>query len=190
MSDDRIGSILDRLTKIETNNADYRKRKAWQKIVTIFKGLNTKPTLPAKIKQILKNKKNAVLAGVIVVLCIGWWYVMLQRKKNMKALPALVFIGKQKCMYWNGNEYQPVSCDKKVKDTLVIALDTMRLAHLKKITKPDTITEASVGKLWYFIRNKNAEFYTCGGLHPIYTDMRLRPLTDYILNKYVTHKYP
>lgn len=94
----------------------------------------------------------------------------------------------EQCMYWTGDHYQPIPCYQKVSDTAVIALDTVQVAHLKKITHPDTLTQNSLGKVWYSKINNVVEFYTSPGFHPIENDRRLRPVTPYILNKYILHK--
>lgn len=94
----------------------------------------------------------------------------------------------EQCMYWTGDHYQPIPCYQKVGDTAVIALDTVQVAHLKKITHPDTLTQNSLGKVWYSKINNVVEFYTSPGFHPIENDRRLRPVTPYILNKYILHK--
>ncbi|MGY4384668.1 hypothetical protein ACVWYN_001702 [Pedobacter sp. UYP24] len=93
----------------------------------------------------------------------------------------------EKCMYWGGDEYVQVSCNQKMQGKLVIALDPVRLTHLKKIAKPDTITHKSVGKVWYVKVKGRIEYYTDSGFHPIEIDKRLMPITDYMINKYILH---
>jgi hypothetical protein len=69
-------------------------------------------------------------------------------------------------------------------DTAVIALDVEKLNHLMRITEPDTLTEHSLGKIWYSKINGNVEFFTAEGFHPEYPDRKLRPVTPSILAKY------
>lgn len=142
---------------------------------------------PASQKDQLRNEKkgiypkslsirkpgNAAIAFLILAIIAGGAYFISTNT------------GPGKCMYWTGDHYQPGSCDLRVNDTQVLALDTMRVAHFKKITRPDTLTGNSVGKVYYFKLNNNFEFYTAGGTHPVYSNRRLKPLTDYILNKYI-----
>lgn len=92
--------------------------------------------------------------------------------------------GAQACMYWAGDHFQQVSCSKKFDDTLVIGLNTEKLIHFKKITRPDTITENSIGKVWYVKYNGNYEFYTDSGSHPIDPELRLKPITGYIIRNH------
>jgi hypothetical protein len=92
------------------------------------------------------------------------------------------------CMYWANDRYQPISCTERVGDTAIIALDTFKVAHLRKINRPDTLTQNALGKVWYVkINVDSTEFYTAGGFHPIYTAKKLKPVTEYILNKYTDH---
>lgn len=91
----------------------------------------------------------------------------------------------QQCMYWTGEKYQPVSCNEKIDRSHVIAYDAQKVTHLKKITRPDTLTKNSIGKVWYIKVNGAPEFYTSGGEYPEDTRKRLLPVTSYILGKYV-----
>lgn len=92
----------------------------------------------------------------------------------------------QGCMFWKDDHYQPVSCEDKVEDAAMIALDTFKVAHLRKINRPDTLTKTALGKVWYVKINVDSiEFYTAEGFHPIYTEKKLKPITVYIVNKYV-----
>jgi hypothetical protein len=129
---------------------------------------------PKKIVSKSKLKK-AIGSFIIIVAASGGSYL-------------LSGIKDQKCMYWTGDHYEAISCNQKIGDTSIIALDTIKVAHLKKITHPDTLTQNSLGKVWYSKINGGIEFFTANGFHPIYNDRRLRPITAYILNKYVHRK--
>jgi len=91
----------------------------------------------------------------------------------------------QECMYWANDHYQPISCTETVGDTAIIALDTFKVAHLRKINRPDTLTRNALGKVWYVkINVDSTEFFTAGGFHPIFTTKKLKPITAYMINKY------
>lgn len=96
--------------------------------------------------------------------------------------------GTQACMFWSDDHYQPVPCNEKLGDTVVIALDSEKLMHLRKITRPDTITNAAIGHVWYVRYRGNYEFYTSGGYHPLDPNLRLKPITDYIIGKHISHQ--
>lgn len=135
--------------------------------------------IPEKRKPGFKNRVIITLAFLIIFIGVGSYWLL-----NRKA-PKIVLTGKESCMYWAGDHYQPVSCNQKFKDTLVVALDSVMLHQFKKITKPDTITARAKGHVWYVKVDEGIEFYTSDGYHPIYHQKRLRPLTDYIIYKYV-----
>lgn len=89
------------------------------------------------------------------------------------------------CMYWNEDHYEAIDCNKKIPNFRVIALDTAKLKNFKKITTPDTITYLARGWVWYSKINGKIEFYTSGGEHPVSLDHRLKPITNYMIDKYI-----
>jgi hypothetical protein len=125
------------------------------------------------------GKRKIIMAAIILAIAIAGIY------GGWRKSATDVMTGPQGCMYWAGDHYQQVSCGQKLGDTLVIALDPEKLNYFKKITRPDTITENSIGRLWCVRFNGNYEFYTSGGFHPINQGLRLKPLTDFIIRKYI-----
>ena len=93
--------------------------------------------------------------------------------------------GSEQCMYWNGNEYMNIPCSETIAEVQVLALDKDKLTKLKKITQPDTITYACIGKVWWAKVNGRVEFYTAGGDHPTIQNKRLLPITKYMIDKYI-----
>ncbi|TDO24859.1 hypothetical protein [Pedobacter duraquae] len=91
----------------------------------------------------------------------------------------------QGCMYWNGNRYQSVGCNIKVSGANVLALDTFQVNHVRKITRPDTITRSSIRKIWYAKINGMPEFFTDSSYHPTDNRKRMLPLTEYMYDKYI-----
>jgi hypothetical protein len=98
---------------------------------------------------------------------------------------SLDFLKEKDCMYWDGVNYKSISCDQKLPNIQVVALDTFKLKHFKKITKPDTLSENSIHKMWYSKIDKEIEFFTTEGMHPEHTEKALKPVSKYIFNKYV-----
>lgn len=116
---------------------------------------------------------------VMLVSAVSYWLLTSIRPQKV------ILTG---CMYWVGDHYQQIPCNQKVEEgTLVIALDMEKLNHFRKITQPDTITAKAIGSVWYIKINNEVEFYTAEGYHPVQIDRRLKPLTDYIISKYLTH---
>jgi hypothetical protein len=88
------------------------------------------------------------------------------------------------CMYWNNDHYDTIPCNQTQGSSLIVPLDTFRLAHLRKVTDTSTVTLQSVGHLWYFKTGHSIECYTAGGAYPTDTNRRLRPITPYMIHKY------
>jgi hypothetical protein len=96
--------------------------------------------------------------------------------------------GQEECMFWTGDHYQPVLCSQKIENATVYALDRDKVARLRMIVTPDTLTKESIGHVWYAKIHGKVEFYTADGYHPIYTKKRLRPLSLYMYTKYILGK--
>ncbi|QXV67541.1 hypothetical protein INP83_10795 [Mucilaginibacter sp. 21P] len=134
---------------------------------------------PAKtpaIKKILffvkaKKKEFFIASAAFVVLTAGIW---------------LTYRSWQQCMYWNGSEYQVASCNIETPGHTLYAMDERKLSRFKKVLRPDTVTKASVGKLWYFKVNHRLELFTDSGMHPVWTNRRLKPLSHYMQSRYLT----
>jgi hypothetical protein len=146
----------------------------------ILKGDDSFPGPPSSGKPYSLYKKIAVLALAVVVIVAGLFGWQFANKP-----PKTVIIGQQKCMFWAGYEYKLVSCDQKLGNTLVIAWDSLMLAQLKKISRPDTITKQHIGKVWYIRRNGRVECFTAGGAYPPDPKYRLRPITNTIVDNYI-----
>lgn len=131
--------------------------------------------VPAKEIRLSDTWKVAVLIAVTLLLgAVGFLYWGHNEPEE--------------CMIWTVDRYRPVSCSQKSGNMLIMALDTVKVAHFKKIMRPDTITANSLGRVWYSKIDNEVEFFTSDGYHPIHTERRLKPLTLYMLNKYIVHK--
>jgi hypothetical protein len=101
----------------------------------------------------------------------------------------IIGIGDKQCMYWNGERYEAVACADKPGDFSVIPFDQETANNLKRILRPDTLSENSVRKVWYNkVWSDSLDFYTDSGSVPANSNRRLMPMTNYILNKYVLQK--
>jgi hypothetical protein len=135
--------------------------------------------IPSKIITTSKLNFRILAAGILILLIISVGAgIYLFLRPN----------GPQGCMYWADDHYEAVSCNQKFRDKVVLALDTAKLYHFKRITEPDTITWKSKGSVWYVKVGEGIEFYTSDGFHPVQVEKRLRPVTDYIIYKYVYQK--
>ncbi|WP_462268128.1 hypothetical protein [Mucilaginibacter sp.] len=136
-----------------------------------------------------RRKKRIIAIGTVLLTAIGvciylLWGYRFTSVGNHKLMSG----SSTPCMYWAETHYQQTNCNQKHGHTPVIALDTAQLAHFKRITEPDTITPASIRKIWYFKNKGQLELYTSGGSHPVYRNRRLLPVTAHIYKKYIAPK--
>ena len=92
-------------------------------------------------------------------------------------------------MYWAVDHYESTHCTDKGKGIL-IPLDEQVMKNFKKITRKDTITQWSVGKLYYIKNNGNIECYTQAGVYPEEPSRRLKMLSQYMFDKYLRKNEP
>ncbi|WP_421823772.1 hypothetical protein [Flagellimonas oceanensis] len=95
------------------------------------------------------------------------------------------------CMTWADSLYVKVSCSKKPYSefgTPVEPLDEMKLKNFKKVEvsmATQFFTEDGKPLIWYYKnKDKEIEYYTAPGLHPI-SEKTLDEITEYIIQKYV-----
>ncbi|PWG79533.1 hypothetical protein [Pararcticibacter amylolyticus] len=124
-----------------------------------------------RIKKILGYVSAVLLAGSLIT------YGVIAYRKYIKNENG-------GCMIWTGEKYKRVVCSYKSEDPNISAkpLDTAVLRYFKKITKDDTLTANSIGKVFCVKIRGQYEFYTDSAEHPLYNQIRLRPLTQFIMN--------
>jgi len=127
-----------------------------------------------------KIKKWAVLSGLLIIVMAVVIYLFLQRGTQQ-------LTGREGCMVWRDDHYQPVHCDDQSAGNHSLFIDHQLVDHFRRITRPDTLTVYSIGKVWYAKYNGRVEFYTAAGMHPLDSNRRLLPMSDHILKKYVYH---
>jgi hypothetical protein len=89
------------------------------------------------------------------------------------------------CMYWAGDHYERISCGQSSDYTNIVPFNTEKFQNFRRITQEDTITYSSIGKVWYIKVSGKLEFYTSGGRHPKNNQLWLKPITPYIIKKYI-----
>ncbi|AWG22249.1 hypothetical protein FFWV33_12335 [Flavobacterium faecale] len=103
---------------------------------------------------------------------------------------AFFYFSKDACMQWQGDHYEQVDCEDNSAFGLVRASSKSPLNKnifgLKKIKVCDTTTFFRDHKaiVWYCKKGKVVEFFNNGGFHPE-NDKPLRPITQYMIDKYV-----
>src|SRR6185503_726601 len=83
-----------------------------------------------EIKDIRREKIFILL--IALALAGGIIYYVVRQRPPVTAAAGHRPAGPDRCMYWTGDHYQPISCSQKLGDTAIIALDSIRLAHFRK----------------------------------------------------------
>lgn len=129
-----------------------------------------------------KPIKTAVLAllgvAAFVVLCYKVWH----GQKTPLQLTGSNSIG---CMYWTGTRYEPIPCNEYPKTGIKLPLDAEKMKSFERITREDTITENSIGKIYYIRMHGGIEYYTAGGTHPVEVTRYLQKLTPYMFYEHL-----
>lgn len=129
-----------------------------------------RPPLNPKISSL----KGLLMFGVISAASIG--AVVMWPKHSQ-------------CMYWSDDQYLPIGCQEDT-EASKIAFDQHKLNTFRRITTPDTLTYYAIGKVWYAKMTQDSLVYFTGpGQHPVHQQKNLRPITKYILNKYIIPKH-
>lgn len=140
----------------------------------------SKPKHPLKITlaEPIKSRWNKKI-GIGILSLIG----ILSAGYTIKDL----FFAEKECMQWQGDHYELVHCDVKGIGGLA-SIEPLRkeLLKLKQIEVCDTTTFFNEGKaiVWYCKVEGKPEFFNTHGVHPV-TGKALRPVTEYIVEKYV-----
>lgn len=136
---------------------------------------------PVKIEENLSIKRSSKKKIGILVLLIGIVFLVGYSSKKL--------FFSDDCMQWNGDHYEKVICEEKVQGIGSInkasVFDSSQF-NLQKIEVCDTTTFFVGDKavVWYCKVNGKPEYFTSHGCHPV-TGKPLKPITDYIIKKYI-----
>lgn len=128
-------------------------------------------------KKTVSNSKFGKLLTTIVAFCgMGVGFITLLPNKE--------------CMQWNNTHYEIVDCSGQNQgylDTRIpINKDRLTLKMLKA-TETTKYFENGTPKVWYSKNEGKIELYNQPGLHPA-TGKTLKPITRYIIKKYLSQK--
>lgn len=166
-------------------------------------GVPSTGTVPASPRQVskvsgfvqyiygwLNRKRRGLRVGGVAVLGLAT-AIYFNHSSNEGSPYKSAFLDNKACMTWNGDYYIPISCDSQNTDIIKEPREESRLQNLHRITKPDTLTNEDVGKVWYRKRgNGRIDFYTAGGRDPVDPKGNLHPLSFYMFEKYLDKKKP
>jgi len=155
---------------------------------TLVPGIeNPQKPSPKSQGKNLENKRLKIAAAISLMMAIffGGMYIRKHQKSDEMAFGT----SNAQCMYWAGDHYEPTPCNDKGKGFL-FPLDKEKMKSFKKITRKDTITEWSIGKLYYIKNNNDIECYTEGGICPEYSSRKLKMLSRDMYDKYLRKGTP
>jgi hypothetical protein len=151
-----------------------------------------------KVIEAIQAKPNSFFA----VKKKGFPQIEIKKKHTLIVASLFLFIGfvviffvfpNKECMQWSGDHYELVDCDLKIESTgdfTNIEILDPTLVNLKKIKICDTTTcfdKNGTAIIWYAKTANGIDFFNAHGRHPE-NNNSLRPVTHYILNKYVKNK--
>jgi len=129
-----------------------------------------------------KGQFNRVaIYSLLFLSVIGIVYILL--KKDDAQLP--YGTTNTVCVYWASDHYQEVACEEEPRGRVIIPMSPERIKSFRRITRKDTITEWSIGKLYYIKNSNDIECYTEGGKYPENMSRDLNLLTRHMFNKYL-----
>lgn len=135
-----------------------------------FVSKESEPTSKPEEKT-LEKYKAGIIALILLLILGSSAYVGYQS-------------GREECMVWKVDHFERIACSGKGNEEL---LRTSRLDNFKKITPTDTdaaFLKNGKVQVWYDKSNKNLEFFTAPGIHPV-NGKTLKPVTPYIIEKYI-----
>jgi hypothetical protein len=130
-----------------------------------------------------KNKKlrRSITIGLIAIFVLLGTYLIWKKEKSKQMAFGSINTA---CMYWAEDHYEAMPCNEERKDRLKLPMDQEKMKSFRKILREDTITEKSIGKIYYIKIDGKTEYYTAGGNHPINITRSLKPLSKYMYDTY------
>ncbi|MFB9076756.1 hypothetical protein ACFFLS_23925 [Flavobacterium procerum] len=135
-------------------------------------------------RRILKKSKLTIAATAIIFVLIA-----------TGSLATVIYFNffQKECMQWSGDHYEEVSCNLEIQGIGTYNSPQpydQRIINLKKIKVCDTTVFFKNEKavVWYTKVGDSVEFFNTHGIHPE-NGKALRPVTQYIIGKYVTKDF-
>jgi len=108
--------------------------------------------------------------------------ISLLKKWSLGVTAVIILIGFlffPRYMTWKGDRYEWLIFNTEKQS--VVAINWDLLLNFRKVKK-DTLTEYSIGKLYYLKEKNDHDVFTMGGKHPLLVNRNLRPLSKTILD--------
>lgn len=141
-------------------------------------------TIPQKSNGAKEKYKRAAIIFFILIICTGGIYTVWQQKQSKQVMGNANTI----CAYWADDHYEPVPCNEEPQGRHILPMNPEKIKSFRKITQQDTITEWSVGKLYYIKDSNVIKCYTEAGNYPEDVNRTLKVLSHRIFDKYLRKK--
>jgi hypothetical protein len=139
-------------------------------------------SVPLKVipKNTIWNNRSKIATVIALLIFAGGIYTW-QQKPDWQIMGSANTV----CVYWEEDHYQETVCNGNTYGQPILSMDAEKAKRFKKITRPDTITQWSVGKLFYIKINNTIECYTEGGKYPKDLSRNLKVISQLIFDKYL-----
>lgn len=152
--------------------------------------------VPVQIEEVLettlitnskkdKGYERAAVIFFILIICTGGIYAIWQQKQGKQIM---VENANTVCVYWAGDHYEKAPCNAEPKDRLIILMNPEKVKSFRKITLEDTITERSIGKVYYIKDSNIIKYFTEGGFYPEDPNRALKKLSRYMYENHLRKK--
>jgi hypothetical protein len=139
---------------------------------------------PQKLITDDRKKKTRTMIIVAFALAVGFFGVSYFLWRWQGSRQNSLENANGGCMYWADSCYEEMPCNEERAGLLKLPLDLEKMKNFRRIMRVDTITEKSIGNI-YYIKNKGAiEYYTAGGNHPVEVTRSLHKLSAYMFEHY------
>jgi len=122
------------------------------------------------------NKWKQLIAFILIpAALIGGGYIW-QQNQGLSANE------NTECMYWAEDHFEPIACNEEQKGRHFFPRNDKVMNEFKMITRKDTITEWSIGKIGYIKDNNIIKYYTTEGQYPEDRNRSVKKLTQRIFD--------
>jgi len=124
-----------------------------------------------------KKPERILIIILILVICTAGIYAVWKEKQ-----------GNAVCGYWAGDRYKEVPCNEDPQGRIILTMNREKIQRFRKITRKDTITQWSIGKVYYVKNSDTLDCYTEGGKYPENINRSLKVLSRHMFDKYLNKK--
>ena len=129
--------------------------------------------------------KALIIALIVLAICTTAIFITWTSRVEIQPFTIIPNAG---CMYWAEDHYERMPCEEDKRDKLKLPIDVVKMRNFRRILREDTITEKSIGKVYYLRIDGRIEYYTTYGNHPIDNTRVLQVLTTYIYEKHLKER--